>query len=179
MATWNLDPDHTSATFEVRHMMVTWVAGRFDKVSGTLRFAPDDVGASSVAVEIDAASISTGIDRRDADLRSDNYLDVARYPKITFRSTGVQRAGLDHCQVQGDLSVHGVTRPVLLDVRYCGPAYFQDDDRRYTTYGFRATTQINREDFGIRTNLGIEDGGFMVGKHLFLTLNAEADLLGE
>lgn len=177
MAKWRLDPDHTSATFEVRHMMVTWVAGRFDKVSGTLQFDPNDVGASSVEVEIDASSISTGIERRDVDLRSDNYLDVARYPKITFRSTGVECAGFDHCQVRGDLSVHGVTRPVLLDVRFCGPSHFQDDDRRYTTYGFRATTQLNREEFGILTNMEIESGGFMVGKHLFLTLNTEADLL--
>lgn len=179
MAKWNLDPEHTSATFEVRHMMVTWVAGRFDKIFGTLLFDPRDVGASSVEVEIDASSISTGIERRDADLRSDNYLAVEQFPKITFRSTGVQYAGLDHCQVCGDLSIHGVTKPTLLDVRFCGPAYFQDDDRRYTTYGFRATTQINREDFGIRTNLEIENGGFMVGKHLFLTINTEADLLSE
>lgn len=178
MAKWKLDPDHTSAAFEVRHMMVTWVAGRFDRVSGTLLFDPEDVEASSVDVEIDASSVSTGIDRRDADLRSDNYLDVERYPVITFRSTKVERAGLDHCQVRGDLSVHGVTKPVLLDVRYSGPAYFQDDDRRDTTYGFRATTQINREDFGIRTNLEIENG-FMVGKHLFLTINVEADLLDD
>lgn len=179
MAKWNLDQDHTSATFEVRHMMVTWVAGRFDRISGTLIFDPDDVAAASVEVEIDASSISTGIDRRDADLRSDNYLDVERFPKITFRSTGVECVALNHCQMRGDLSIHGVTKEVLLDVRYCGPAYFQDDDRRYTTYGIRATTQINREDFGIMTNLEIENGGFMVGKHLFLTVNSEADLISE
>lgn len=179
MAKWNLDPEHTSATFEVRHMMVTWVSGRFDRISGTLLFDAGDVGASSLEVEIDAASISTGVERRDDDLRSSNYLDVERFPKITFRSTGVECGGLDHCLVHGDLSVHGVTRMVLLDVRYCGPACFQDDDRLYTTYGFRATTQLNREDFGMRTNLEIENGGFMVGKHLLLTLNAEADLLGD
>jgi polyisoprenoid-binding protein YceI len=179
MKKWNLDPDHTAASFEVRHMMVTWVAGRFDKASGTLWFDPDDIGASSVEVEIDASSISTGIDRRDEDLRSERYLDVERYPKITFHSTGVECAGLDHCQVHGDLTIHGVTRPVLLDVRYAGPSYFQDDDRRYTTYGFRATTQINREDFGMQTNLEIENGGFMVGKHLLLTINSEADLIGD
>ncbi|MDW7711463.1 MAG: YceI family protein [Deferrisomatales bacterium] len=179
MAKWMLDPEHTSATFEVRHMMVTWVTGRFDRITGTLLFDPTDVGASSVAVEIDASSISTGVDRRDEDLRSDNYLDVKRFPAITFRSTGVESAGLDHCQVHGDLTIHGVTRPVLLDVRFCGPSHFQDDDRRYTTYGFRAKTQINREDFGIRSNLEIENGGFMVGKHLFLTIDAEADLLDD
>jgi len=179
MAKWNLDPEHTFAVFEVRHMMVTWVTGRFDKVSGALSFDPMNVGNSSVEVEIDAASISTGHERRDKDLRSANYLDVARFPKITFKSTGVECAGLDHCKVHGDLFIHGVTRRVTLDARYCGPAYFQDDDRRYTTYGFRATTEINREDFGLLTNMEIENGGFMVGKHFAITLSSEADLLDD
>ncbi len=179
MAKWNLDPDHSSAVFEVRHMMVTWVTGRFNKLSGTLEFDPLNLAESSVEVEIDAASISTGHDRRDDDLRSANYLDVERFPKITFRSTRAEWAGFDHCKVHGELFIHGVTRPVTLDVRYAGPAHFQDDTRYYTTFGFRATAEVNREDFGMLTSLEIENGGFMVGKHVFITLNSEADLVGE
>jgi len=179
MLRWNLDPDHSAAVFEVRHMMVTWVTGRFSKISGTLSFDSQKVTESSVEVEIDAASISTGHDRRDKDLRSANYLDVERFPKITFRSTNVEAVALNHCKVHGDLFIHGVTRPATLDVRYAGPSYFQDDDRRYTTFGFRATTEVNRENFGMLTNLELENGGFMVGKHLFITIDTEADLIGE
>ncbi len=177
MAKWNLDPVHSSAVFEVRHMMVSWVTGRFNKLSGTLLFDPADVAKSFVEVEIDAASIYTGQEARDNDLKSANYLDVARFPHITFRSTHVAVAGMDHCKVQGDLAIHGVTRPVMLDVRYAGPSQFQDDKELFTTFGFRAITDINREDFGMTTNLEIERGGFMVGKHLFLILNVEADLI--
>ncbi len=176
MAQWNLDPDHSFVLFEVRHMMVTWVTGRFDKIAGMLVFDPLNLEASSVEVEIDASSISTAHKQRDDDLRSANYLDVERFPKITFKSNGVESAGLDHCKVHGDLSIHGVTKPTTLDVRFAGPAYFQDDDRRYTTFGFRATTEVNREDFGMMKKMDIENGGFMVGKHFFLTIDVEADL---
>ncbi len=178
MDRWNLDPDHSAAVFEVRHMMVTWVTGRFTGISGTLFFDPLHLAESSVEVEIDASTISTGHAARDEDLKSANYLDVEHFPKITFQSTSVEVAGLDHCKVHGDLSIHGVTLPSVLDVRYAGPAYFQDDDRRYKTFGFRATTEINREHFGLRKYLPIEEGGFMVGKHLFITIDTEADLIG-
>ena len=179
MAKWNLDPNHSSAIFEVRHMMVTWITGRFNKLSGTLQFDPSHVAQSSVDVEIDASSICTGHDGRDEDLRSVNYLDVERFPKISFKSKRVEPAGLDHCKVQGDLFIHGVTRPVSLDVRYAGPSHYRGDARSLTTFGFRATTEINREDFGITTNNEIENGGFMVGKHLLITLTSEADLVDE
>lgn len=176
MAKWRLDPEHTVAVFEVRHMMVTWVNGRFTRVSGTLRFDPTDAARSFVEVEIDAASLFTGVERRDNHLKSPDFLDVERFPAITFRSTGVEVAGLGHCKVHGALSIHGVTRPATLDVRYAGPSAFDDDDRRYTTYGFRATTEINREDFGMAWNMELERNGFMVGKHVGITLDAEADL---
>lgn len=179
MARWRLDPEHTAAVFEVRHMMVTWVNGRFTRVSGALSFEPTDVERSLVEVEIDAASLFTGVERRDNHLKSPDFLDVERFPKITFRSTGVEVAGLDLCKAHGELSVHGMTRPVTLDVRYAGPIAFDDEDRRYTTYGFRATTEINREDFGMVWNMDVENKGFMVGKHVRITLHAEADLVEE
>jgi polyisoprenoid-binding protein YceI len=135
--------------------------------------------ALSVEVEIDVASIYTGVVKRDADLRSPNYFDAEKYPKITFKSRIAECVAMDRCLVHGDLTVHGVTRPVTLEVTFAGPSRFQDEDKMYTTYGFRAETRVNREDFGMTANLNIEDGGFMVGKHAYLTINVEADLAEE
>jgi polyisoprenoid-binding protein YceI len=179
MAKFVLDPDHTAAEFTIRHMMVTWVSGHFSKVSGTLYFDPLKIAESSVEAEIEVASICTGVEKRDDDLRSPKYFDAEKYPKITFKSSRVEGAGLDHCLAHGDLTIHGVTRSATLDVRYAGPSHFQDDDRMYTTFGFQATTRVNREDFGMLSNMELEQGGFMVGKHAYLTLNAEADLVEE
>ncbi|HUJ89217.1 MAG TPA: YceI family protein [Syntrophorhabdales bacterium] len=179
MAKFVLDPDHTAAEFTIRHMMVTWVSGHFSKVSGTLYFDPLRIAESSVEAVIDVASICTGVEKRDEDLRSPNYFDAEKYPKITFKSARVEYAGMDHCLVHGDLTIRSVTRPATLDVRYAGPSHFQDDDRMYTTFGFQATTRVNREDFGMLTNMELEHGGFMVGKYAYLTLNAEADLVEE
>jgi len=179
MATWRFSPEHSVAGFAVRHMMVTWVPGRFNKVAGTLRFDPLNVAASSVEVEIEAASIHTGVEQRDAHLKSADFLEVEKYPKITFKSTRVEPAGLDHAWVHGDLTLHGVTRPVVLDVHWSGPAHFDDEGTLYTTFGFRAQARINREDFGMAWNAEMEHGGFMVGKHVYLTLDVEADLVGE
>jgi polyisoprenoid-binding protein YceI len=179
MAKFNLDPDHTAAEFSIRHMMVTWVRGHFSKVKGTLYFDPNNVAGSSVEAEVEVASLHTGVEKRDDDLRSPNYFDAGRFPKIIFKSTGVELAGLDRCLVRGELTIRDVTRPVTLDVSFAGPSHFQDDDRLYTTYGFRAEAQINREDFGMFKSLDLENGGFMVGKHAYLTINAEADLIGD
>ncbi len=176
MARYIFDQDHTAATFAVRHMMVSWVHGHFGKVSGTLDFDPQNMPALSAEVEIDVSSIYTGVAKRDADLRSPNYFDVEKYPKITFKSRNAECVAMDRCLVHGDLTVHGVTRPMTLDVTFAGPSHFQDEDKLYTTYGFRAETRLNREDFGMTTNLAIEEGGFMVGKHAYLTINVEADL---
>ena len=179
MAKYVLDPDHTAAEFRVRHMMVTWVHGYFSKVKGALEFDPRDIPRLSVEAEIDVASISTGVGNRDEDLRSPNYFDVEKFPVITFRSSGAEKAGLDHCLVHGGLTIHGVTRAVTLDVKFAGPSHFRDDDRLYTTFGFRAKARINREDFGMLKMMELEDGGFMVGKHAYLIINSEADLVEE
>jgi polyisoprenoid-binding protein YceI len=179
MARFVLDSDHASALFTVRHMMVTWVQGRFDKVTGSLSFDPHSTDGLSVEASIETASIHTGIERRDDDLKSPNYFDVEKYPVISFKSTGAEATGLDRCLVHGDLFIHGVTQPVTLDVSFAGPSHFQDDDRVYTTYGFRARARINREDFGMMTNMELEHGGCMVGRLAYLTVDAEADLVEE
>jgi polyisoprenoid-binding protein YceI len=177
MVKWKISTAHSRASFSARHMMVTWVHGQFDQVRGTLIFDPLAVEASVIEVEIDAGSIHTGVEKRDQHLKSADFLDVEKYSPITFKSTRVEQAGLDHAWVHGDLTLHGVTRPVLLDVRWAGPAHFNDEGKIYTSFGFRADTKINREDFGMDWNMGMEHGGFMVGKHVYITLNAEADLV--
>jgi polyisoprenoid-binding protein YceI len=177
MSKWLINANHSVAQFAVRHMMVSWVLGLFNKISGAIRFEPLNVEASTVEVEIDAAGIYTGVADRDNHLKSPDFLEVEKYPAITFKSTGVELAGLDQAWVQGILSLHGVQRPVRLEVRWTGPARFDDEGKLYTSFGFRAETVINREDFGIRFNTAMGNGGFMVGKHVYLTLNVEADLL--
>ena len=123
MAKWIINPHHTVASFSVRHMMVTWVLGLFSKITGTLDFDPLQVANSSVSVEIDASSLATGVAMRDDHLKSPDFFDVAQYPTITFQSTRVEPAGLDHAWVHGDLTIRGITRPVCLDVRWAGPAH--------------------------------------------------------
>jgi polyisoprenoid-binding protein YceI len=179
MGKFNPDQDHTAAHFSVRHMMVTLVHGSFTKMRGTLHFDPDDVAKSSVEAETGVSSIYTGVDRRDDDLKSPNYFDAATYPTITFRSTGTEVVAQNDCLVHGNLTIKGITKPVILNAHFEGPSHFQDDDRLYTTYSLRATVMVNREDFGMTRNLEIENKGVMVGKHAYLTIDAKADLVDE
>jgi polyisoprenoid-binding protein YceI len=179
MAKYVFDPDHTVAEFAVRHMMVTWVHGQFNGVTGSIQFDPGDLAGLSAEAEIDVAGVYTGVAKRDDDLRSPNYFDAPRFPKIAFKSTRSEPAGVDHCLLHGDLTIRGISRPIILDVTFAGPSRFQDDDRLYTTYGFKGETRVNREDFGMTRNLELEAGGFMVGKHAYLTINIEADLAEE
>ena len=179
MSKWKINANHSVAEFTARHMMVSWVVGLFNKVSGTLSFDPLNVAASSVEVEIDASVIYTGVEQRDNHLKSADFLDVANYPTITFKSDRVEPAGLDHAWVHGNLTMRGITRPVLLDVHWAGPARFNDEGKIYISFGFWGETRINREDFGMMFNAEMEHGGFMVGKHAYLTLNAEVDLVEE
>jgi len=179
MAKWLINTNHSAAQFAVRHMMVSWVLGLFNKFTGAIHFDPANVNASTVEVIIDAASIYTGVANRDKHLSSPDFLEVEKYPTITFKSTGVELAGLDQAWVEGTLSLHGVERPVRLEVHWAGPAYFDDEGVIYTSFGFRAETVINREDFGMVFNTPMENGGFMIGKHVYLTLNVEADLVKE
>jgi|UniRef100_A0A7C3Z369 polyisoprenoid-binding protein YceI len=177
MAKWILESDHSSASFAVRHMMVTWVRGIFTKVSGTLVFDPLNVAASAVEVEIAAASLFTGVAKRDQHLKSADFLDTDKYPSITFKSTRVEPVALDHAWVYGDLTIRGVSRPVVLDAHWSGPAFFQDEGTLYTSYGFRGKTMINREDFGMTWNTAMAHGGVMVGRQVYLRVDSEADLV--
>jgi polyisoprenoid-binding protein YceI len=179
MAKWILGSDHSSASFAVRHMMVTWVRGLFTKVSGTLTFDPLNLAASTLEVAIEARSLFTGVTQRDDHLKSADFLEVDKYPAITFASTRVEPVALDQAWVHGDLTIRGVTRPVVLDVHWSGPAQFNDEGTLYTSFGFRGTTMINREDFGMVWNTAMEHGGVMVGRQVYIQVDSEVDLAGD
>ncbi|HEX5387340.1 MAG TPA: YceI family protein [Gemmatimonadales bacterium] len=168
---WDIDPAHSSAHFAVRHMMVANVRGEFARITGTVRLDSADVTRSSVEASIDTASINTGEPDRDAHLKSADFLDVQKYPTIEFRSTRVARAGIGELEITGDLTLHGVTRPVLLRVE-------TDDSELKDPYGnvkrgATATTRISRKDFGLEWNVALEAGGFLVGDEVKITLDVE------
>ena len=179
MAKWTFEPGHTAAEFCVRHMMVTYVRGHFKNVHGTLDFDPAQPEASSVEVVLDATTLWTGDPARDAHLRSSDFLDVEKHPRITFRSHGVELIGEHDYQVTGDLTIRGITRPVVLDVHYSGQwptPYWEDgvDRGPITRAGFVATTSINRHDFDVNWNSVMDRGGIVVGKDIDITIDVEA-----
>lgn len=171
MARWHFEPGHTAAEFCVRHMMVTYVRGHFKNVHGTLDFDPEQPEKASVAVEINAAELWSGEPERDAHLRHADFLDVARHPKITFKSTRVEPTARNEYKVTGDLSLRGVTRPVTLEVRFLGQGRSPFNDTRA---GFHATAVINRHDFGVSWNAPMQDAGNVVGDDVLITIDAEA-----
>jgi polyisoprenoid-binding protein YceI len=163
--TWKLDPPHSSAQFSVRHLGVSTVRGAFTKVSGTVQYDPNNLDKSSIQTTIEAASIDTRVDMRDNDLRSPNFLDVQKYPTITFTSRKIERAGAGKLKVTGDLTIHGVTKEAILDVD--GPSEPMKDPWGNMRMGASATTKINRKDFGVNGAPGA------VGDEITITLDVE------
>jgi len=145
--TWQLDPPHSAAQFAVRHMGISTVRGTFTKVSGTVQYNPADLAQTSLDVTIDPASVDSRVEMRDNDIRGARLLDVAKYPTITFKSKRVEPAGSGKLKVTGDLTMHGVTKEVVLDVD--GPSQPIKDPRGNSRMGASATTTINRRDFGV------------------------------
>lgn len=169
--TWEIDPTHTSAQFGVRHLAVSTVRGEFTKVSGNVRLDEKDITRSAVEATIDATTLDTREARRDAHLRSADFLDVANHPTITFRSKRVARAGRNRLKVTGDLMIRGVTREVVLQVE--GPASAIKDPWGNIRSGATATTKINRKDFGLAWNVVTEAGGLVVGDEVAITIDLE------
>ena len=167
--TYQIDPAHSSANFSIRHMMVTNVRGSFKKVTGTVVYDPENPSASTVNAEIDASSINTNEDQRDTHLRSADFLHVEQFPTITFRSTKVEKTGDDEFKIQGDLTIHGITKPVTLEVE--GPAPEGKDPWGNTRTGATAKTKIKRSDFGLTWNAALETGGILVGDDLKIELD--------
>ena len=157
---WNIDAAHTGIGFSVRHMVVSKVRGRFGRYSGSVKLDDEDLTRSEVSVEIEAASLDTGVADRDTHLRSADFFDVERFPKLTFRSSRIEPRGGNRFKVTGDLTIRDVTREVELDVEYGGQAKDPWGNQRA---GFLASTSIDRKDFGLRWNQMLETGGVLVG----------------
>jgi polyisoprenoid-binding protein YceI len=162
--TWYLDPPHSAAQFSVKHMGISTVRGTFTKVNGVVEDSPD-LSKASVKVTIDAASVDTRVEMRDKDLRSDNFFDVAKYPTLTFQSKKVESAGAGKLKVTGDLTLHGVTKEVVLDVD--GPTPPFKDPKGKSHRGFSATTSISRAAFGMTADAG------MIGDDVAIQIDAE------
>ena len=170
-ATWTIDPGHSAATFQVRHMIVANVKGEFGGPVGTATFDPKDLSTLRVEATIDARTINTRNPDRDKDLRSDLFFDVAKYPRITFKSRSVTVESPGKLKVLGDLTIKGVTKPVTLDID--GPTQEIKDIWGSRRIGATATTIINRRDFNIVYNRLLEGGGAVVGDQVSITLDME------
>jgi polyisoprenoid-binding protein YceI len=144
---WRLDPPHSAAQFAVRHMGISTVRGTFTRVTGDVQYSATDPGKSSLDISIDAASVDTRVEMRDNDVRSAHFLDTAKYPTITFKSKKIETAGAGKLKVTGDLTLHGVTKEVVLDVD--GPTPAMKDPRGNERMGASAITKISRQDFGM------------------------------
>jgi polyisoprenoid-binding protein YceI len=169
--TWTIDPGHSDVAFTVRHMMVSKVRGHFTRIQGELVLASDPL-ASTVTATIELSSIDTNNPQRDDDLRSANFLEIRTHPTMTYRSTGI-RHGEDGFDVDGELSLHGVTRQVPLALVVNG---FTRDPYGGTRAGFSATAEIDRKDFGITTNIPMDGGGVFIGDMIQIYIEIEAIL---
>jgi polyisoprenoid-binding protein YceI len=168
-ATYKIDPAHSSANFVVRHMMITNVRGGFTGISGTVVYDTDNPGASSIETIIDANTIWTNDAQRDAHLKSPDFLDAEHFPTITFRSKTVESAGDGELKVSGDLTIHGVTKQVTLNVE--GPTAESKDPFGNVRAGASGSTKIKRSEFGLTWNVALEAGGFLVGDELKIELD--------
>ncbi|HUG54982.1 MAG TPA: YceI family protein [Vicinamibacteria bacterium] len=181
MSRWTFEPGHTAALFCVRHMMVTCVRGHFKNVHGTLDFDPDSPTTSRVEAVIDARGLWSGEPDRDTHLKSPDFLDVGRFPEITFRGSDVRLIGPVDALVGGQLTIRGVSRPTELRVHYLGQwqtPWWEDgqDKGPRTRAGFVAATEFNRHDFGVSWNGALDRGGVVVGDEVAVTIDAEAIL---
>ena len=179
MARWFFEPGHTAAEFSARHMMVTNVRGHFKNVHGSLEFDEADPRRASVEVHIDARSLWTGTEERDAHLRSADFLDVEHHPEIRYAGEVTRLLSSSEYEVTGDLTIRGVTRRVKLHVRYLGrwntPWWEGSVDRGpKVRAGFVATATIDRHDFGVSWNAALDRGGVVVGDEVEIVIDAEA-----
>ena len=170
LTTWQIDPSHSTVEFAVRHLMIATVKGRFGEFQGTVQMDVENPATAVVDVTIPAASVDTRESQRDNHLRSPDFFDVERFPTITFRSRRVERLRDAELRVTGDLTIHGITRPVALSIT---PGGFTRDPWGNERAAFRASTQINREDFGLKWNQILETGGVLVGEAVRIEVEVE------
>ena len=174
-AEWRIDPTHTTVSFKVRHLGVTWVQGEFQRVSGSVRYDRKNPGAAAADIVIDADSINTRNARRDSHLRTDDFLLVEKHPSITFKSRAVKNAGPEGLELVGDLTIRGVTKEVVLKVADISGEV--RTGRGTVKMGASATTRINRKDFGVKYNRLLEAGGLVVGNEVRITIDVELNKL--
>lgn len=167
---FQIDQSHSEIQFSARHMMVSKVRGVFDKWEGAIVLDPANPANTTVDITIDAASINTKDAQRDGHLRSPDFLNVEKFPSVTFKSTKVAVTGDNEAKLTGDLTIAGVTKPAVLDVEYQGNA---KSPWGTTSYGFSAHTKINREDWGLTWNAALETGGWLVGKEISIDIELE------
>lgn len=169
-STWNIDPAHSSADFKVKHMMISNVRGKFTGISGVLHRFEADHTKSDLEVSIDISTVNTQDEKRDGHLKSADFFDAEKFPAMTFKSTHIEKKG-DGFAVTGDLTIHGVTKPVVLNVEEVSePA---KDPWGNTRIGLSATAKINRKDFGLGWNAPLEAGGVLVGEDVSITLDVQ------
>lgn len=168
--TWNIDPAHSSVHFSVRHMVIAKVRGSFGKFSGNLTLDGADLAQARLTAKVDVASIDTAEEKRDAHLKSADFFDVARFPEMTFTSTRVEGQG-ERFKVVGDLSLHGVTKPVTLEVERNGAGKDPWGNERV---GFSAKGALNRTDYGLKWNQALEAGGVLVGEKVEIEIEVSA-----
>jgi polyisoprenoid-binding protein YceI len=169
--TWKFDPAHSDASFSVRHLMISNVKGEFSKVSGIVDYDPKQPENAKVEATIDVTTVDTREPKRDDHLRSADFFDVQKYPTMTFKSTKVVPAGKEKLKVTGDLTMHGVTKEVVLDV--AGPSATIKDNHGNEKSGVSASTTINRKDFGMTWNKAMDNGGVMLGDEIPITIEVE------
>ncbi|SET34069.1 YceI family protein [Stigmatella erecta] len=170
-STWEIDPAHSSAKFTVKHMMITNVTGEFGNVTGTVNLDDKDPSKTSITASVDTTTINTNQAKRDAHLKSPDFFDVEKYPAMTFKSTSVKANGKEKFKVMGDLTLHGVTKPVTLDVESASTEI--KDPWGGTRRGASATTKLNRKDFGLTWNQALETGGVAVSEDVNVTLDLQ------
>ena len=169
--TWKIDSAHTTVEFVAKHMMITKVRGRFPDVEGTIRFDEDNIANSSVEATIQVATVNSGSEQRDNHLRTSDFFLAEEYPTMTFRSTLIEPKGEDRFDVVGDLTIRGVTKEVVLGTTFEGRGASPWGAQ---TVGFSAETTINRKDWGLNWNVGLETGGVLVSDKIKLELNIQA-----
>jgi polyisoprenoid-binding protein YceI len=172
LETYDIDPVHSAAHFSVRHLMISNVKGEFTKVSGTLAYDPENVTAGTIDAVIDATTISTREPQRDAHLKSPDFFDVEKFPALTFKSTGVSQKD-DTIEVQGDLTIHGITKGVVLKLDEPVATQLKDPWGNQRI-GASATTKINRKDFGLVFNQTLDTGGLAIGDSVTITIDISA-----
>jgi len=170
MATYKIDPAHSEINFKIKHLMITNVTGSFTKFEGSIESSKDDFTDAQIHFEADTDSITTNNEQRDAHLRSAEFFDAPQFPKVTFDSTSVEKKGGDDYTVHGNLTMHGVTKPVTLNAEFLGE---NKDPWGQTKVGFEITGKLMRKDFGLTWNAALEGGGVLVSDEVKLHMNVQ------